>query len=236
MRNGEASTPAFIFPQPSESVHSLPLERPQELIETPSSSSVNLAESTSTLDARPSQPPPQSNLSILMARYQSRSPSRERAEVEEEDTHTPVVSPPTPTYQPHDGQQYMPLPTTRPISSPLSFTERTPLLPLPSFQVAHYTPHKWVARAKSTGAEAARALPAVILGLLLNVLDGISCTSFNAYASRLRSNDRYHVIFRWHDNISCHGCVYGPRYHGGVYVLCLVRYLPWLTHLHPLMV
>jgi len=28
MRNGEASSPAFIFPQPSESVHSLPLEPP----------------------------------------------------------------------------------------------------------------------------------------------------------------------------------------------------------------
>ena len=236
MRNGEASTPAFIFPQPSESVHSLPLERPHELIETPSSSSVNLAESTSTLDARPSHPPPQSNLSILMARYCSRSPSRERAEEEEGNTHTPVVSTPTPTYQPHEGQQYMPLPTTRPISSPLSFTERTPLLPIPSFQVAHYTPHKWVARAKSTGAEAAHALPAVILGLLLNILDGISCTSFNAYACRLRSNYRYHVISRWHDNFSCHGRVYGPRYHGGVYVLCLVRYLPWLMNLHPLMV
>jgi len=108
--------------------------------------------------ARSSHPPPKSNLSILMARYHSRSPSRERTEEEGEDTHTPVVSPPTPTYQPHEGQQYMPLPTTRPISSPLSSTERAPLFPLPSFQVAHYTPHKWVGRAKSTGAEAARAL------------------------------------------------------------------------------
>ena len=236
MHNGEASTPAFIFPQPSESVHSLPLERPRELAETPSSSSVNLAESTSTLDARSSHPPPQSNLSILMARYYSRSPSRETAEEEEEDPHTPVVSTPTPRYQPHEGQQYTLLPTTRPTSSPLSLTERTPLLPLPSFQVAHYTPHKWVARARSTGAEAARALPAVILGLLLNILDGISCTSFNAYASRLRSNDQYHLISRWHDHLSGHGCVYGPRYHGGVYVLCLVGYLPCLTNLHPLTV
>ena len=236
MRNGEASTPAFIFPQPSESVHSLPLERPHELAETPSSSSVNLIESTSTLDARSSHPPPKSNLSILMARYHSRSPSRERTEEEGEDTHTPVVSPPTPTYQPHEVQQYMPLPTTRPISSPLSFTERTPLLPLPSFQVAHYTPHKWVGRAKSTGAEAVRALPAVILGLLLNILDGISCTSFNAYACRLRSSDRYHVTARWYDNLSCHGCVYGPRPHGGVYVLCLVCCLPCLPYLYPLTV
>jgi len=100
---------------------------------------------------------------------------------------------PTPTYQPHEGQQYMPLPTTRPISSPISFTERTPLLSSP--QVAHYTPHKWVVRAKSTSAEAACALRAITLGLLLNILGGIPCrTSFNAYACRFRSNNRYHVI------------------------------------------
>ena len=115
----------------------------------------------------------------------------------------------------------------------LHLTERTPLLPLSSFQVAHYLPHKWVARAKSTGAEAARALPAVILGLLLNTLDGISCASFNAYASRLRPNNLYHVISRWDDNLSCHGRVHGTRYHEGVYVLCLVRYLLWLANLCP---
>jgi len=162
--------------QPSESVHSLLLERPHMLIEMPSSSSFNLVEPTLTLDARPSRPPPQSNLSILMAQYCGRSLSQERADEEEENTYTPVVSPPTPTYQPHEGQQYILLPPTRPISSLLFFTERTPLL---SFQVAHYTPHKWVARAESTGAGVGRALPAVILGLLLNILDSISCTSYS---------------------------------------------------------
>jgi len=181
MRNGEANPPAFIFPPPSESVRSLLLEHPHELAETPSSSSVNLADSTSTLDARPSHPP-QSNLSILMARHHSRSPSRERPREEEEGSHTPLVSHPTPLYQylPHQGQQFTPPTTVRSIASPRSLTERTPLLPLPSFPIVYYMRHKWVARAKSTVDEAARAIPAVILGLLVNILDGISCTSFNA--------------------------------------------------------
>jgi hypothetical protein len=183
MRNREANTPAFIFPPPSESVRSLLLEHPHELAETPSSSSVNLTESTSTLDARPSHRPPQSNLSILMARYYSRSPSPERHREEEEDRHIPLISlsQPTPTYQyqPHQGQQYTSLTTVRSRSSPQSLTERTPPLSLPSFPLA-YTYRKWVARARSTAAEAARAIPAVILGLLVNILDGISCTSFNA--------------------------------------------------------
>ncbi len=79
-------TPAFIFPPPSESVRSLPLEQPRERTGTPSSSSIYLAESASTLDARPSHPTPQSNLNILMAQH-SRSPTRERADEEEDDTH-----------------------------------------------------------------------------------------------------------------------------------------------------
>ncbi|KAH9989296.1 sulfate transporter family-domain-containing protein [Russula vinacea] len=166
MRNIEAGTPAFIFPPPSESVRSLPLEHAHELVETPTSSSLNLTESTSTLDARSLHPPPQSNLSILMARYSSRNLSHERVGEEEVDPHTPVVSSPAPTYQPQPGQEYMPLPTPT--------TERTPLLPLSSFQTLHHMPHKWVAHARSTITEAVHALPAVILGLLLNILDGIS--------------------------------------------------------------
>lgn len=172
-RNIETGTPAFIFPPPSESVRSLPLEHAHELVETPTSSSINLTESTSTLDPRSSHPHPQSNLSILMARYSSGSPSHERAGEEEGDQHTPVASSPAPTYQPQHGQEYMPLPTPYPIIS----TERTPLLP--SFQAM---PHKWVARTRSTIKEAVHALPAVILGLLLNILDGISCTFFDALA------------------------------------------------------
>lgn len=174
MRNIEAGTPAFIFPPPSESVRSLPLEHAHELVETPTSSSLNLTESTSTLDARSLHPPPQSNLSILMARYSSRNLSHERVGEEEVDPHTPVVSSPAPTYQPQPGQEYMPLPTPT--------TERTPLLPLSSFQTLHHMPHKWVAHARSTITEAVHALPAVILGLLLNILDGISCRFFGALA------------------------------------------------------
>jgi hypothetical protein len=174
-------TPAFIFPPPSESVRSLPLEHVHELVETPTSSLINLTESTTTLDARSSHPPPQSNLSILMARYSSRSPSHERAGEEDGDHHTPVVSSPTPTYQPLQGQEFMSPPTPHPITSP-RFTEHTPLLPHSPFQAIHYRPHKWVARAKSITAGALHALPAVILGLLLNILDGISCTLFNPLA------------------------------------------------------
>ena len=176
-RNIETSTPAFIFPPPSESVRSLPLEHVHELVETPTSSLINLTESTSTLDARSSHPPPQSNLSILMARYSSRSPSHERAGEEEGDRHTPVVSSPAPTYQPLPGQEFMSPPTPHPTISP-RFTEHTPLLPHPAFQAVYYRPHKWVARAKSIMAGALHALPAVFLGLLLNILDGISCTLF----------------------------------------------------------
>ncbi|KAI0300605.1 sulfate transporter family-domain-containing protein [Multifurca ochricompacta] len=175
MRNAEASTPSFIFPQPSESVRSLPLEQPRERAETPSSSSFNLTESTSTLDARPSHPPPQSNLSILMARHGSRSPSQERADEneEEDDTHTPVISQTT-LFSSYPTQHSRTPPLARSTTPLRSLTERTPLLPQPSFQAAHRTPHKWVARVKSTTVEAVRALPAVVLGLLLNVLDGIS--------------------------------------------------------------
>jgi hypothetical protein len=117
-----------------------------------------------------------------MARYYSRNPSPERHREEEEDSHTPLISQLTPTYQyqPHQGQQYTPPTTVRSIASPRSLTERTPLLSLPSFPLAYHTPRKWVARARSTAAEAAHAIPAVILGLLVNILDGISCTSFNA--------------------------------------------------------
>jgi hypothetical protein len=178
MRNIESGTPAFIFPPPSESVRSLPLEHAHELVETPNSSSINLTESTSALDARSSHPPPQSNLSILMARYSSGGSSHERTGEEEGDLHTPVVSSPAPTYQPQQGQDYMPLPTAYPITSAQS-TERTPLLSLPPFQSIHHRPHKWVARGRSIIAGAANALPAVTLGLLLNILDGISCTFFN---------------------------------------------------------
>lgn len=106
-----------------------------------------------------------------MARYSGGSPSHERAGEQEGDQHTPVASSPAPTYHPQQGPEYMPLPTSYPIIS----TERTPLLP--SFQA---TPHKWVAHTKSTIKEAVHAIPAVILGLLLNILDGISCTFFDA--------------------------------------------------------
>ena len=184
----QTSTPAFIFPPPSESVRSLPLEQPRERTGTPSSSSIYLAESTSTLDARPYLPPPPSNLSILMAQH-SRSPSRERPDEEEADTATPVVSQPGSFFhQPqrehrqeieHQRRSYTPpLRTVTPLFR--SLTERTPLLPSsflpPSTSTStHHTPRKWVSRAKSTGALAMRSVPAVILGLLLNVLDGISC-------------------------------------------------------------
>ncbi|KAF8495887.1 sulfate transporter family-domain-containing protein [Russula emetica] len=104
-----------------------------------------------------------------MARYSSRSPSHERAGEEEGDHPTPVVSSPTPTYQPQQGQEFMSPPTPSP-----RFTEHTPLLPYSPFQAIHHRPHKWVARAKSISAGALHALPAVILGLLLNILDGIS--------------------------------------------------------------
>jgi hypothetical protein len=177
-RNVETSTPAFIFPPPSESVRSLPIEHVHELVETPTSSLINLTESTSTLDARSSHPPPQSNLSILMARYSSRSSSHERVGEEEGDHHTPVVSSPAPTYQPQQGQEFMSPPTPYPITSS-RFTEYTPLLPYSPFQAIHYRRQKCVARAKSIIAEAFHVLPAVILGLLLNILDGISCTLFN---------------------------------------------------------
>ena len=112
-----------------------------------------------------------------MARYSDRSPSHERAGEEEGDHHTLVISSPAPTCQPHQGQEFMSPPTPRPITSP-RFTEQTPLLPHSPFQTIHYRPHKWVARAKSITAGALRALPAVTLGLLLNILDGISCTLF----------------------------------------------------------
>jgi SulP family sulfate permease len=180
------STPAFIFPQPSESVRSLPLEQPRERTGTPSSSSIYLAESTSTLDARPSQPPPPSNLSILMAQH-SRSPSRERADEEEDDdTATPIVSQRSPPLhqllrEQRQENEHQRRPYTPPLRAmtPLlrSLTERTPLLPSsfhPTSTSTHRTPRKWVSRAKSTGALAMRSVPAVILGLLLNVLDGIS--------------------------------------------------------------
>ena len=180
-RNAETSTPAFIFPPPSESVRSLPLEHAHELVETPTSSLINLTESRSTLDARSSHPPPQSNLSILMARYSSRSPSHERTGEDEGDHHTLVISSPAPTYQPQQGQEFMSPPTPHPTTSP-RFTEHTPLLLHSPFQAIHYRPHKWVARAKSISAGALHALPAVILGLLLNILDGISCTLFNPLA------------------------------------------------------
>jgi hypothetical protein len=186
-RNVATSTPAFIFPPPSESVRSLPLEHVRELAETPTSSLINLTESTSTLDARSSHPPPQSNLSILMARYSSRSPSHERAGEEEGDHHTLVISSPTPTYQPQQGQEFLSPPTPHPMTSP-RFTEHTPLLPHSPSQAIHYRPHKWVGRAKSIIAGALHALPAVSLGLLLNILDGISCTLFNPLA-RVVSRD-----------------------------------------------
>lgn len=175
-RNVETSAPTFIFPPPSESVRSLPLEHVHELVETPTSSLINLAESTSTLDPRSSRPPPQSNLSILMAQHSSGAPCHERADAEEGDHHTLVISSPAPTYQPQQGQESMSPPTPHPITSS-EFTEYTPLLPHSPFQAIYYRP-KWVARAKSITAEALHALPAVILGLLLNILDGISCTLF----------------------------------------------------------
>src|SRR5258708_21600259 len=154
-------TPAFIFPPPSESVRPLPLEQPRERTGTPSSSSIYLAESASTLDAQPSYPPPQSNLSILMAQH-SRSPSRERADEEEDDTHTPVLSQPTPLLHQlqrelQHEQEQLRQQHTPPVHlmTPLlrSLTECTPHLPS-SFHSTHYTPRKWVSRARSTAAQA----------------------------------------------------------------------------------
>ena len=180
--HAEASSPAFIFPPPSESVRSFSLEQPRERTGTPSSSSIYLAESTSTLDARPSHLPPPSNLSILMAQH-SRSPSRERADEDEDDSPTPVVSQPTPPLhqlqrERRREQEQQRRPYTPPLRSTtplfLSLTERTPLLVSP-FHTPHHTPRKWVSRANSAAALAIRSVPAVILGLLLNVLDGISC-------------------------------------------------------------
>ena len=220
-RNAETSAPAFIFPPPSESVRSLPLEHVHEFVETPSSSLINLTESTSTLDARSSHPPPQSNLSILMAQYSSRSPSYERAGEEEGGHQTPVVSSPAPTYQVQHGQETMSPSTPHPITSP-RFTEYTPLLPHSPFQTIHHRSHKWVARSKSVIAEALHVLPAVILGLLLNVLDGISCTLF---VFQIRWPELFHVISRWNDYFPCIGSIHGSRTNGGVDVLCFVRYL-----------
>lgn len=220
--DAETSAPAFIFPPPSESVRSLPLEHAHEFVETPSSSLINLTESTSTLDARSSHPPPQSNLSILMARYSSRSPSYERAGEEEGDHQTTVVSPPAPTYQPQHGQESMSPSTPRPITSP-RFTEYTPLLPHPPFQTTHHRSQKWVARSKSIITEALHVLPAVVLGLLLNVLDGISCTLF-VFSNPLAR--LFHVISRWYDYFPCIGSIHGSWTDGGVNVLCFVSYLP----------
>jgi hypothetical protein len=118
-----------------------------------------------------------------MAQYSSGSPFHELADAEEEDHHTIVISSPAPTYQPQQGQEFLSPPTPRPITS-AGFTELTPLLP----QAIHYRPHKWVAHAKSITAGALHALPAVILGLLLNILDGISCTLFDPL-TRVDSHD-----------------------------------------------
>jgi len=131
MQDGEASSPAFIFPQPSESVHALPPERPHELIETPSSSHLQLIQyrlSMLRLDLHSrllNRTGASSWHDIAAVVRPGKGPRRKRR-----------ILPPTPTYQPHEGQQYMLFPTTCPISSPISFTERTPLL-LSSPQVAH---------------------------------------------------------------------------------------------------
>ena len=129
----------------------------------------------------------------------SRSPSRERADEEEDDTATPVVSQLSPFFhQPRREQRQENEQQRRSYTPPLrtvtplfrSLTERTPLLPS-SFQPTitptstHHTPRKWVSRAKSTGALAMRSVPAVILGLLLNVLDGISCARVYCWLSAL---------------------------------------------------
>jgi hypothetical protein len=36
------------------------------------------------------------------------------------------------------------------------------------------------------------------------------------------STDTYHVIYRRHDNLPCHGRIYGPGNYGRVYVFCFV--------------
>ena len=205
-------TSAFIFPPPSESVRSLPIEhmeQPRDRAETPSSSLFNLTESISTLDARPLKPFPQSNLSILMARHGSPSPTREHAADEDtEDIHTPVVSEPRPVlYRPFQSQQNTLLPPPRSTASPRSLSERTPLLQLSSFPESHYPSHKWVAHAKSATTQVVLALPAVVLGLLLNILDGISCTSRFTFISS-GATDHGHVVHRWHDHLSCYGRLY----------------------------
>jgi hypothetical protein len=192
-------TSAFIFPPPSESVRSLPIEhteQPRDRAETPSSSLFNLAESTSTLDARPLKLHPQSNLSILMARHGSPSPTREHVDEDTEDIHTPVLSGPSPvlyrSFQSHENTMLPPPPPPRSTASPRSFTERTPLLQLSSFPESHYPSHKWVAHTKSAMTQVVLSLPAVVLGLLLNILDGISCASRFAFISSY-STDHGHV-------------------------------------------
>ncbi|KAI0260384.1 sulfate transporter family-domain-containing protein [Gloeopeniophorella convolvens] len=162
MRSVEAGTPAFIFPTPSESRAG-----------TPSSSEIALTESTTTMDARPlSHHPAQSNLTILMARHGSRSPSQAPAD-DEGEARTPVVPQPLRGQQEEERLRQCTSPPQRSPSPPQSLTEHTPLLPHPA-HATHYTPHKWMAHAKCTLSEASHAVPAVILGALLNVLDGVS--------------------------------------------------------------
>lgn len=62
------------------------------------------------------------------------------------------------------------------------------------------------------------SLPAVLLGTLLNILDGVSCESlFAVYHIR-------HLIrfCRWDDHLPLRGDICGPGRHGRFHVLCLV--------------
>jgi len=168
-----------------------------------------------------------------MARYCSHSPSPERANEEEENTYVPVVSP-THTYRPHEGQQYMPLPTTRPSSSPLSFIERTPLLPSPLLKslTTHLTSGLPVPSQPVPRLRVRSPLSSLDYCSVLNILDSISCTSFNAYACRLRSNNRYHVISRCHDIFSSRACLWNSVPWGYPYSLfCTLS--PLVTNFAP---
>lgn len=78
-------------------------------------------------------------------------------------------------------------------------------LPTPSLRVV-----------KVVSADAVQSLPAVLLGTLLNILDGISCKD------ELYRIGRCLYICRWHDYISCLRCVFQPRRHWRLHVLPLV--------------
>ncbi len=67
---------------------------------------------------------------------------------------------------------------------------------------------------------AVRALPAVILGTLLNILDGISCTCIRRYPSLILTHAT--IPSRWYDCLSCSRCIHWARWGRRVHVLRLV--------------